>query len=139
MKYLLDTNVISEHRKRERADPAVSAWFNTVAGKDLYLSVLAVGELCKGVERLRKQDPAQALALSRWIEGLHTMFASRLVEVDLRTAEEWGRMNAARSLPAVDSLMAASAKVHDMVFVTRDEFRIAEFGIRLLNPFSFSG
>jgi len=133
--FLLDTNVISEHRKRDRADSNVAAWFATVRGNDLYLSVLAVGELRKGLERLRTRDVAQAYALAEWIEGLHSMFANRVIGIDLATAEEWGRMNAVRSLPAVDSLMAASAKVHGMTFVTRDDIAVAEFGVRLLNPF----
>lgn len=135
MKYLLDTNVISELRKRERPNPNVSAWSAAVAGNDLYLSVLAVGELRKGLERLRAKDVAQAYALAHWIEGLHTTFENRLIGIDLRVAEEWGRMNAVRPLPAVDSLMAASAKVHDMTFVTRDEIAVSDFGVRVLNPF----
>ena len=136
MKYLLDTNVISEIRKRERADAHVIAWVSSVTGTDLYLSVLVVGELRKGLERLRLRDIGQAYALTQWIEGLHTTFANRIVDIDLPTAEEWGRMNSVRSLPAIDSLMAASAKIHDMVFVTRDEIGVAEFGVRVLNPFN---
>jgi toxin FitB len=118
VRFLLDTNVISEHRKHERANLNVAAWFATVRDEDLYVSVLAIGELRKSFECLRVRDIAQAYALAGWIEGLHAIFADRVIGIDLATAEEWGRMNAIRSLPAGDSLMAASAKVHDMVFVT---------------------
>jgi predicted nucleic acid-binding protein len=135
VKFLLDTNIVSEHRKRARADANVAAWFATVKGEDLYLSVLAVGELHKGLERLRAHDIMQANALARWIESLHAIFANRVVEIDLAIAEEWGRMNAVRPLPAVDGLMAASAKVRDMTFVTRDEIVVTDLGVRLLNPF----
>lgn len=81
MKYLLDTNIVSELRKRDRGDPNAIAWWGTVAGTDLYLSVLAVGELRKGVERARLRDVTQAYALSQWIDGLYTTFSDRIVGI----------------------------------------------------------
>jgi predicted nucleic acid-binding protein len=135
VKYLLDTNVISEFRKGPRCHPQVSAWFASVPGDDLYLSVLALGELHKGLESISARDPSQAGALARWIEGLHTTFASRLIDVDMAIAQEWGRMNAVRPLPAVDSLMAASAKIRRMTFVTRDAAAVSDLGAVILDPF----
>lgn len=136
MRFLLDSNVISEHRKRERADRNVAAWFASVSGEDLFISVLVVGELRKGLELMRMRDAAQANGLARWIGDLHVLFANRVIDIDLATAEEWGRMSAVRPLPAIDGLMAASAKVHDMTFATRDKVDFSDFGVRILNPFN---
>jgi predicted nucleic acid-binding protein len=97
--YLLDTNVISELRKRS-PDPHVLAWYSTVRSDELFLSVLTVGEIRLGIERIRRKDQAQAAHLEQWLDGLRGTYADRLVSVDERAAQEWGRI-AGRAAGAV--------------------------------------
>jgi len=134
MSYLLDTNIVSELRRPE-PDARLLAWYDTVRPADLYLSVLTIGEIRRGVERLRRRDPLQAARLEGWLTGLHVSYRSRIVEVDATTAEEWGRINVPDPLPAVDGLLAASAIVRDWTLVTRNVSDVKRCGVRLLNPF----
>ena len=93
MSYLLDTNIVSEARKGERADPGVAAWLSSVRERELYISVLVVGEIRQGIERLRRRDLSQAEAFNAWLERLVRDYADRVVPVNAEIAEEWGRMN----------------------------------------------
>ena len=138
MSYLLDTNIVSEARKGERADPGVVAWFSSIRERELYISVLVVGEIRQGIERLRRRDPAQAESFDAWLERLLRDYADRVVPVNAEIAEEWGRMNVPDSLSAVAGLMAATAKARGMTFVTRNTADVARTGVRLLNPFGSS-
>jgi hypothetical protein len=138
LSYLLDTNIVSEARKGERADPGVVAWLSSIRERELYISVLVVGEIRQGIERLKRRDPAQAEAFNAWLERLLRDYADRVVPVNAEIAEEWGRMNVPDPLPAVDGLMAATAKARDMTFVTRNTTDVARTGVRLLNPFASS-
>jgi hypothetical protein len=135
LSYLVDTNVISELRKREKADPAVQAWFASVADEEIFLSVLTVGEIRQGVERIRRRDPAAATALDRWLDRVVEMHRDRLVPVDRLVAEEWGRMNVPDPLPVIDGLLAATAKVTGLTLVTRNVGDVERTGIDLVNPF----
>jgi toxin FitB len=134
MSYLLDTSVVSELRKRE-PDTRVLAWYAAVQPADLYLSVLTIGEIRRGVERLRRRDPPQAARLERWLTGLNLSYRDRIVAVDASIAEEWGRINVPDPLPVVDGLLAASAIAHDWTLVTRNVRDVQRCGVRLLNPF----
>ena len=134
MAFLLDTNVISEARRR-RPNPNVRAWLESVPEPDLYLSELVVGELRQGVERLRRRDPEQAAPYETWLSALVQGFADRLVPVTTEVCEEWGRLNVPDPLPVVDGLMAATAKVRGWTFVTRNVAGLGRTGVRLLNPF----
>ena len=118
---LIDTNVVSELRKGDRADRHVRAWFATVSDDDIHLSVLVVGgELRRGIERVRAKDAGQAEALKkRWLQRLTRQHADRIVPVDRRVADEWGRFSATRHESPVDLLMAATARVHELTLVTR--------------------
>ncbi len=133
MSHLLDTNVVSELRKR-RPDQNVLAWFDATRGTDRFLSTLVVGELRKGIERLRSRDPAQAGAIDSWLAVVRREYADQIIPVTEEIAEEWGRMNAGTPLPVVDSLMAATAKVLDLTLVTRNTAGLDGTGVRLLNP-----
>lgn len=135
MTFLLDTNVISEIRKRQ-PHSQVKTWFATVEARQLYLSVLVLGEIQQGIERLRDRDAAQARALTSWLDRLRSGFADRVVPVTLESALTWGRLNAERTLPVVDGLLAATAITHDWTLVTRNEQHVAGTGVRLLNPFA---
>jgi predicted nucleic acid-binding protein len=132
---LVDTNVISELRKGSRANPHVLAWFMGVAEEDIHLSVLAVGELRRGVERQRERDARQAGALERWLRQVMRDHAERILPVDYRVAEQWGRLTAMRSGSVIDTLMAATAQVFDLVLVTRNVKHVAWTGVSCLNPF----
>jgi predicted nucleic acid-binding protein len=133
--YLVDTNVISEIRKGSRADRRVARWYDSIGDSDLYLSVLVLGEIRQGLERARARDGAQAAALERWLRDVREAFGARVLPVSQAVAEEWGRMNAVRSLPVVDALMAATAKVHGLTLVTRNVADIVDTGADYLNPF----
>lgn len=136
MSFLLDTNLLSEVRKGERADPGVQSWFRGVAADDLFLSVLVLGEIRRGVELKRVRDPRSADALQSWLEGLQLSFSDRILVVDGPVADAWGRMNVARPLPAIDGLLAATAAVHELTLVTRNTDDFARVPIKLLNPFA---
>lgn len=134
MSYLLDTDIVSELRKRD-PDYRVLAWYGTVRPADLYLSVMTIGEIRRGVERLRRRDPLQAARIERWLTGLHVHYRNRIVDIDATIAETWGRINVPDPLPVVDGLLAASALVRDWTLVTRNVRDVEHCGVRLLNPF----
>lgn len=134
MTFLLDTNVVSELRK-VRAHPQVGRWFAGTRAADLYLSVLVLGEVRQGIERLRAKDPTRADAIELWLAQLRDTFGDRIVPVSTEIAETWGRLNAARTIPVVDGLMAATALVHEWTLVTRNTADAAGTGARVLDPF----
>jgi predicted nucleic acid-binding protein len=134
VRFLLDTNVVSEVQRR-RPDRNVQEWWASVRSTDIYLSVLTIGEVHQGVERLRRRDPLQASVYEAWLTRLRHDYADRIVPVSLQVAEEWGRLNSSAFLPAIDSLLAATARVHDLTFVTRNVADVRRTGVRLLDPF----
>jgi predicted nucleic acid-binding protein len=134
--YLLDSNIVSELRKRDRANVGVRQWFAGVDDAELFLSVLTIGELRRGIESIHRRDRARALALNPWFRALVTEYEERILLVDQKVAEEWGRMNAVATLPAIDSLLAATAHVHGLTFVTRNTKDVARTGVPCLNPFT---
>ena len=136
MRFLLDTNVVSELRKGERADANVVRWFAHIGADDLFLSVLVVGEIRRGIERIRRNDAATAHSLDRWLVGLVAGYEDRILPVDRRVAEEWGRLNVPNPIPVVDGLMAATARVHGLVLATRNVKDTASTGVKTLNPFA---
>ncbi len=135
MSFLIDTNVVSEARK-PRGNPQVKAWLTRIRGEDLYISVLLLGELRRGIALLAGRDPEQAAVYERWLTRLRRDYADRILPVSAPVAEEWGRLNVPDPLPVVDGLLAATAKVHDLTLVTRDTTGFARTGVRLLNPFA---
>lgn len=137
MMFLLDTNVISEVRKGQRCDRNVTSWYRSVDERDLYLSVLVTGEIRRGIERARPRDPDRAGVFERWLASIDIAFAGRILAVDRTVADEWGRISVGRSVPAVDGLLAATAKVHGMALATRNEADVAGLGARILNPFRY--
>lgn len=137
MTYLLDTNVISELRRRQ-AHAGVCKWFDSIAGDDVYLSVIVIAELCLGVERLRRRDPTQAAGLDAWIAGITRNFAERILPVTLPVAEEWSRLNVPDPLPILDGFMAATARVHGLTLVTRNIRDLARTGVSLLDPWAIA-
>ncbi|MCC7375833.1 MAG: type II toxin-antitoxin system VapC family toxin [Verrucomicrobiales bacterium] len=136
MRYLIDTNVLSELRKGARADAAVREWFADSSRGELYLSVLTLGEIRSGIERIRSRDVAAAEALDSWLSRVTTEYSDRILPVDEAVAEAWGRFHPGRPVPVIDGLLAATALVHDLVLVTRNDSDVRSTGVRWLNPFS---
>jgi predicted nucleic acid-binding protein len=135
MKYLVDTNVVSELRKGARADANVRAWVGSLGDGDLYLSVLVLGELRQGIEGLRPRDPASASRLERWLDELVRDHAERILPLDAAVADRWGRLNVPDRISAVDGLLAATALVHSMTLATRNVRHVKRTGVRLFDPF----
>ena len=134
MSYLIDTNVLSELR-RKRPDPRVVSWLQARPRQSLFLSVLVLGEIRKGIERITVDSRRQALL--SWLEvELPNYFLGRLLAVDAPTADRWGRLMAStgRPLPAVDGLLAATALQHDLTMVTRNSKDFAGLNLQLINP-----
>ena len=135
MNYLLDTNVISEIRKGDRCNRHVADWYAGIGDRDIYLSVLVLGEIRRGVERVRSTDPVQARAIERWLAAVQTSFAGRILSIDQVIADEWGRISTLRTVPVIDALLAATAKVHRMRLITRNYADVVGLGADVLNPF----
>jgi predicted nucleic acid-binding protein len=132
--FLLDTNVISELRKRDRCAPKVNTWAQGIEPNQNFLSVLVVGELRRGAILKRRTDRTTADALERWIARLMHLYGDRILPITLEIAQEWGRLSAVRSIPPEDGLLAATANVHRLTFVTRNTRNVQGLGVTVLNP-----
>lgn len=133
--YLLDTNVLSETRKK-KADAGVMAFLEAADSSALYLSVLTVGELRKGVAAKMRTDPVTAKGLAAWVKGLETGYADRILGIDAATARLWGDWSGERPRPVVDTLLAATAVLHGLTFVTRNTRDVRGIRVRLHNPWT---
>jgi predicted nucleic acid-binding protein len=136
VKFLLDTNVISEVRKRDRADPNVVRWVNRTPAEEIGTSVLVLAEIRHGIELKRRSDPAQARSLDRWFAQMRARLADRVLPVDEPVAEAWALLGIPNPLPLIDGLLAATVKVHGLTLVTRNVADVAAAGVSLLDPFS---
>ena len=134
--YLLDTNVVWELRKGERADPGVREWLDQHADDELWLSVLTVGELRRGCELLRRRNEQAGDALLAWLETVTADFADRILPVTTDVAERWAELNVPDPMPVIDGLLAATAIEHDLVLVTRNTNNVERTGVPVENPFS---
>lgn len=135
MRFLLDTNVLSELRKGQRTQPSVRGWFETADDQALFTSVLVLGELRRGVESIRRRDPVAAVALEQWLARMVDQFAERVLNIDAATANRWGLLNVPDPLRTVDGLLAATALEHGMTLVTRNTRDVERTGVATLNPF----
>ena len=135
MSYLLDTNVISELRKRERAHPNVIRWAASVDPAELFTSVLVMGEIRRGIELKRRTDAAQAVALEAWLYRMRAGLVGRIISVDERIAEVWGTLGVPDAVPAIDGLLAATAIVHDLTVVSRNLADLCRTTVRAFDPF----
>jgi toxin FitB len=131
--YLLDTNVISETRKI-RADDGVMAFLSAADETELYLSVLTLGELRKGVEAKRRTDPHAADLLGAWVDDIEISFADRVLGIDITAARRWGELSAGRTLPVIDTLIAATAISRNLTLVTRNTRDVASTAVRIVDP-----
>jgi predicted nucleic acid-binding protein len=135
VKYLVDTNVVSETRKGVRTNAAVRAWSQSIERGSVAISVLTLGEIRKGIEGVRRHDEFTAFALERWLRELISEHHDRILDVTREIAEEWARMTVPDPLPIVDGLLAATAKVHGLTLVTRNVKDVRRTGVSVLNPF----
>ncbi|MBC7610359.1 MAG: type II toxin-antitoxin system VapC family toxin [Polaromonas sp.] len=137
MSYLIDTNVISE-LVRAKPDAAVLDWFANTPDEALFLSALTLGEIRKGVEKLTSpEDTARRERLRLWLEhDLRDWFGPRILPIGPEVADHWGRLlaQAGRPVPAIDSLLAATALHHDLRLVTRNTRDFDYVGLEVINP-----
>ena len=133
VEYLLDTNVVSETR-RKKADAGVTAFLEAVDSSALYLSVLTLGELRRGVAAKKRDDPVAAKSLAAWAEGLEIGFADRILGIDAAAARLWGDWSAERPRPVVDTLLAATAAAHGLTLVTRNMRDVQDVPVKVFNP-----
>ncbi len=136
MSFLVDTNVVSELRKGKRCDPNVWQWYGSLADEDVFLSVLSVGELRRGIELIRRRDTRSAESLDAWIGQIVSAHGERLLPVDGRVAEMWGRICVPDPAPVVDGLLAATAMVHGLTLATRNVRDVERTGVSFVNPFA---
>ena len=136
--YLVDTDTISEVRKREKANPGVLAFFRQATSNDdpLYLSVVTVGELRRGVEIIRHRgDGLQADELERWLKIVLDEYTDNILSIDAETAQTWGRLRVPHPENPLDKQIAATALINDLTLVTRNVKHFEGLGMRLVNPF----
>ena len=133
--YLVDTNVLSEAR---RGSEEAQTWLRSVDPATVYLSVVTLGEIMKGIALERRSDPPVAASLTLWLERLRHEHAARILPITDRVALEWGRLAAERPRGMADGLIAATAIVHDKVVVTRNVADFAETRIGVVNPWERS-
>lgn len=135
MGYLIDTNVLSELRKGEKANVGVKDWFANTDSKQLYISVLTLGEIRQGIEQLKRRDLIASQVLEHWLQQIETASARLILPVSGEIADHWGRINVPDKMPIIDGYLAATALVHDLTLVTRNVRDVARSGVKLLNPF----
>ena len=137
--YLVDTDVISELRKGDKANHGIAAFFSDAANRDvpLYLSGVTIGELRRGVELIRHRgDARQARSLERWLEELVADCGENILPFDADAAQIWGRLRVPHPENPLDKQIAATALLYDLVLVTRNVRHFASTGVRLLDPFT---
>ena len=136
MGFLLDTNIVSEVCKGSRCDTGVSSWFSATPPDELWLSVLVLGEIRQGIEKLRGKDPVSASHLERWLSGLGENFKGRILPVSIAVAHRWGILNAGNPISYIDGYFAATALEHNLTLVTRNTKDVERTGAQIFNPFS---
>ncbi len=136
--YLIDTNIISEARKRTKANKGVQAFFRKVGidGSEVYISVVTFGELRRGVELIRHRgDISQAKQLETWLYIMLAEYQEHILDINHDVAQLWGRLRVPHYENALDKLIAATALIYDLTVVTRNQKDFVKTGVRVMNPF----
>ncbi len=131
--FLLDTNVVSASKK---PDPAVARWIGEQDDNTLFLSVITLGEITRGIVMKQRTDPVAAASLSSWLAGLRAGYADRVLTVDENVALRWGHIASIRSRGDADGLIAATAMAHNLTIVTRNVQDFEDTGVPVLNPWN---
>ncbi len=127
--FLLDTNILSEIRRGEKAHPAVIGWYEQAQHQQLFLSVLFLTEIWRGIELRRLKDPLAAQSLERWLVNIEAKFSNQFLTLS-------GKLCVRQKLPPIDGLLAATALHHDLTLVTRNTADVARSGVACVNPFT---
>ena len=135
--YLLDTNVLSETR-RQQPDDRVLAFLRSAGRSNLFVSVMVLGELRKGVAIKARTDPAVARSIAAWVDALESQFAKRILAIDAATSRLWGEWSAQRPRAIVDTLLAATAEVHGLTLATRNMRDVSDLPIVCVDPWLHS-
>ena len=133
MMYLLDTMVLSELRKKER-NPGVTQWLSNKSDQELFISVVSIGEIARGIAQQDKQNKEFAKLLRRWMEKLLLLYGQRILPVGIPIAKRWGELSAQVHNAGVDILLAATALEHNLTVVTRNERHFSQTGVNSINP-----
>jgi hypothetical protein len=133
--FLVDTVVLSELTKR-RPDGAVARWMEEQRPSDLFLSVVTVGEIERGIAMIRRRDAAFALALVEWLDMVLMLYGGRILPFDLAVARRWGELSSRIGNKGLDLAIAATALEHGLTVVTRNAAHFAATGVAILNPYS---
>ena len=137
--YLVDTNVISEARKKSKANTGVRAFFKQAIEDEtrIFISVVTVGELRRGVESIRyRGDVRQANQLEKWLENLMAEYQDHILDINQDIAQLWGRLRAPHPENALDKQIAATALIYELTVVTRNHKDFVKTGVHVLNPFT---
>ena len=133
--FLIDTDVLSVLRRGER-HPAAARWLEAQRTSDLYLSVVTIGEVERGIEQQQRRNPAFADELAGWLDRVLAWYGDRVLPVDLATAQRWGRLSAALGHESADLLIAATALEHGLAVVTRNVKHFEPAAVSVFNPFA---
>lgn len=133
MKWLLDTNVLSELR-RKQCEPRVKKWVAEQESDSLGISVMSLAEIRRGVELKRVKDPLQADVIEKWLTRTAKRHAGHILPVTEAIADRWGRLPAKKAQPGIDGFIAATALEHDLTVVTRNVADFKDTGVRIVNP-----
>jgi predicted nucleic acid-binding protein len=131
--YLLDTNIVSETR---RGSSEATAWIRSVKGRTLHVSVITLGEIMRGIQLKERKDPKAAAILAEWLIALRELHRGTVLPVTEAIALDWGRLSADRSRNTADGLIAATARVHDLILVTRNVTDFEDTGVSIINPWN---
>ena len=137
MSYLLDTVILSELRKRNR-NPEVVRWVQNIRASDLFLSVVSVGEVERGIARQKHNRPEFAASLAEWLETVLRHYGDRILTINVAVARRWGQLSAQLGHDSADLLIAATAMEHGLTVVTRNVRHFEQTGVAMINPFPAS-
>ena len=135
MSFILDTNIVSEFSKR-RPNPAVVAFVGSTPSDRVWLSVLSLGEIRRGIEMERRRDEDAAASIALWLARTEEQFADRVLPITAEVAHRWGEITSDRTRPVVDTLIAATALVHGLTVVTRNVRDYQALGVPVINPWN---